>query len=569
MALLPPLRFRRFRSRLLTMIVGLVALIQGVTYMIVSHIHLENAQQTIRQNLDAGGREFQRVMRERAEDTLIRGELMQNDYALRQVLLGGANRATVDSALDSYRGRFQASRMALLDPAFKPLGSSGEAPTEQEWKLFRDLATRAEETEQMRAAGFALSGDTLQSVLVIPVFAPRPQVAAWLVIMQRIDSAFAERLKLSTRLDVAFLATVPEGRCLASSFRDATTRAQLGRDAGLMLAEYAIGEERHLGHHQLLPLLGGGDVHLLLLRSLDQELAPVLWVDRLLLTSTILAITFAMVLSSLLAKSLSDPVQALAEHTRRIARGDYETHVMLRSSDEFSQLAEAFNQMTDGLAERDRMRDLLDKNLSPEIAAQLLKDGSALGGEEREVTILFVDIKGYSRMAEQLPPTLLISTLNHYLEHMSTAIESEGGVIDKYIGDAIMALFGAPLAQADSADRALRAAQAMRRSLATLNEEARLAGQPELDFGIGINTAKVIAGNIGSSRRRNYSVIGDGVNVASRLQNLTRLPEHGSDVILSGSTLEACGTVHPVRPLGRSSVKGRAGEIEIFALERA
>lgn len=551
------------------MIVGLVALIQGVTYLIVSHIHLENAQQTIRQNLDAGGREFQRVMRERGEETLVRAELMQNDYALRQVLLGGVNRATIDSALDSYRGRFQASRMALLDPAFKPLGASGNAPTDEEWGLYLDLARRAEETEPMRASGFALSGDTLESVLVIPVFAPRPQVAAWLVITQRIDATFAERLKLSTRLDVTFLATAPEARCLASSFKDAATRLQLGQEAALMLAEYSILGERHLGYHQLIPLLGGGAVHLLLLRSLDQELAPVLWVDRLLLTSTILAITFAMMLSSMLAKSLSDPVQALAEHTRRITRGDYQTHVMLRSSDEFSQLAEAFNQMTDGLAERDRMRDLLDKNLSPEIAAQLLKEGSVLGGEEREVTILFVDIKGYSSMAEQLPPTVLISTLNHYLEHMSTAIEGEGGVIDKYIGDAIMALFGAPLAHADSADRALRAAQAMRRSLNTLNEEARQAGQPELGFGIGINTAKVIAGNIGSSRRRNYSVIGDGVNVASRLQNLTRLPEHASDVILSGSTLAACRQVHPVRPLGRSSVKGRSGEIEIFALERA
>jgi adenylate cyclase len=150
---------------------------------------------------------------------------------------------------------------------------------------------------------------------------------------------------------------------------------------------------------------------------------------------------------------------------------------------------------------------------------------------------------------------------------MSAEIEREGGVIDKFIGDAIMALFGAPVTQGDAADRALAAALAMERALAGLNAELAAEGRPPLAIGVGVNTARVVAGNIGSHRRLNYSVIGDGVNVAARLQALTRTPDYHTNILISAATLAAARGRYVTRALGQVVVKGRTEPVELHALD--
>ena len=168
-----------------------------------------------------------------------------------------------------------------------------------------------------------------------------------------------------------------------------------------------------------------------------------------------------------------------------------------------------------------------------------------------------------------ITPPELLALLNRYLDRMSAEIERHGGVIDKFIGDAIMALFGAPLAQGNSAERALSAARAMENALVTLNAEFAAEGRPPLAIGVGVNTARVVAGNIGSHRRLNYSVIGDGVNVAARLQSETRKAEYRTNIITSAATLAALRDPKKIspRPLGPVQVKGRAEPVEIFAVE--
>jgi adenylate cyclase len=276
----------------------------------------------------------------------------------------------------------------------------------------------------------------------------------------------------------------------------------------------------------------------------------------------------AVLLSLAFARRLTEPIIALVSHTQRIARGDYSVRSTPYREDELGRLSAAFDDMSRGLAERDRVRDLLDKNVSPEVAAQLLRDGATLGGQEREVTILFADLRGFTSLCEKLPAPELLTLLNRYLDRMSTAIEAQGGVIDKFIGDAIMALFGAPVAQGDPADRALAAALAMERALAAFNAELAAEGRPPLGIGIGINTACVVAGNIGSHRRLNYSVIGDGVNVAARLESLTRTADYRTNIITSAATAAALRepTRFSLRDLGSLQVKGRAEPVEIFAV---
>src|SRR5262249_12858608 len=147
------------------------------------------------------------------------------------------------------------------------------------------------------------------------------------------------------------------------------------------------------------------------------------------------------------------------------------------------------------------------------------------------------DVRSFTTMCEALPPQELLGTLNRYFTRMRGIVEAHGGVVDKYVGDAIMALFGAPLANPDDADRAMETAPETREALDELNSQQQVRGHPGINIGIGINTDIVIAGNMGSQTRLNYTVIGDGVNLASRLEGLTKTPEYATRIIISRATL--------------------------------
>ncbi len=563
-------RFRRFRTRLLVLIAGLVALVQGAGYLAVTRVNRHNAVEAISENLGYGARLFERLVQERLADNQVRAQLMTADYALRQLFIKNSDQATIKSALLSYQLRFKdplfgTPLLVLLGPTgpdYAALADTGLA-NPADWAPFRLLAARAEADQT--PSGYALIGGRLHLLLVVPVLAPAPEVAAWLGIALPIDKEFASQLRENSRLDVTF---AMGGRKLLTTLSDATLAEAAAHTPSGAISQLTHGGLTYLTSVTDKPLLPDvGTVQLVLQRSLDEELAPVRLLEEVLLLGVVAALGAAGLLALWLARTVSQPVQALAAHTQVIARGDYATRLALRRADELGQLADAFNTMSSGLAERDRVRDLLDKNVSPEVAAQLLREGSALGGEEREVTVLFADLRGFTPLAERLPPRELVTLLNRYLDRMSRAIEAEGGVIDKFIGDEIMALFGAPVAAADSADRALRAALAMRAALAAFNRELAAEGRPTLAFGIGINTARVVAGNIGSHRRLNYSVIGDGVNTAARLQTLTRQPGFETDILLSEATLQSARGRYTVRDLGAAQVKGRSETVRVLALE--
>jgi adenylate cyclase len=251
----------------------------------------------------------------------------------------------------------------------------------------------------------------------------------------------------------------------------------------------------------------------------------------------LLGLAVSVALGVRIARGVSRPVLELAEGARKIAAGDYRHRVKVQQEDELGALALSFNRMSEGLAERDRVRDLLGKVVSPEVASELLRKDVLLGGEEREVTVLFSDLRNFTAMSENLSPRETLAILNRYFTRMDSIVEKHGGVVDKYMGDALMALFGAPLANPDSADWAMNAALEMGEALDDLNRQWEKRGLPAINVGIGINTDVVVAGNMGSETRLNYTVIGDGVNLASRLEELTKLPEYERRIIISGSTL--------------------------------
>jgi adenylate cyclase len=217
------------------------------------------------------------------------------------------------------------------------------------------------------------------------------------------------------------------------------------------------------------------------------------------------------------------------------------------------------------LEERNRfIQDTFGRYLNDAVVQTLLDspDGLELGGEKRNVTILMSDLRGFSVLAERYPPEEIVATLNHYLSTMIDVIMEYGGIIDELIGDAILAIFGAPLLREDDAERAVACAAAMQLAMESVNEHNARRGWPILDMGIGIDSGEVVVGNIGSKKRAKYGIVGKHVNLAARIEACTV----GGQVMLSENTLDQCGPILEVGKAIEFIAKGFAEPIKLYEL---
>ncbi|HEX9664943.1 MAG TPA: adenylate/guanylate cyclase domain-containing protein [Thermodesulfobacteriota bacterium] len=215
------------------------------------------------------------------------------------------------------------------------------------------------------------------------------------------------------------------------------------------------------------------------------------------------------------------------------------------------------------------LRKAFSSYVSSDIVDEILRDPDKLklGGENKNVTLLFSDIRGFTSLSESIPPEMLVSVLNEYLSPMTQIVMEERGTLDKYIGDAVMAIFGAPLDVPDHATRACQASLSMLKKLGQINNEWRKRNFPTISIGIGINTGAAIVGNMGANMRFDYTAIGDSVNLASRLEGLNKL--YGTEIIISKSTLENLNSSEApflFRELDLVQVKGKEEPISIFEL---
>jgi len=240
--------------------------------------------------------------------------------------------------------------------------------------------------------------------------------------------------------------------------------------------------------------------------------------------------------------SVAGPLGSLERAMMEVERGRFDVRCPVVSTDEIGRLTEGFNRMVRGLREREFLRETFGKYVSQEIRDEILAGRVALEGQVREATILF----------------------NAYFTEMEAAIRGHGGLVLQYIGDEIEAVFGAPVAQSGHAEAAVRAALEMRARLAAWNAARARSGKPPLRHGIGVHTGTVVAGNIGSSERLAYALVGDPVNLASRIQGLTK--ELAADVLVSSTTRDRLGDGLALRRLPAVKVKGREAEVEVYAL---
>jgi len=223
----------------------------------------------------------------------------------------------------------------------------------------------------------------------------------------------------------------------------------------------------------------------------------------------------------------------------------------------------AYQYVVEGQEKR-QVRSLFSRYLSKDVYEQVLANPALaeLGGTRRDMTVLFSDMRGFTSLSEQGDPEALVQQLNEYFSRMVDVVFMHRGTLDKFVGDMVMALYGAPLDDADHAEHAVETAVAMVAALGTLNRQWAAEGRPTLGIGIGINSGEMIAGTIGSRQVRSYTVIGDAVNLGARLESLNK--EYGTQIIISDATRRQLRTPRELRPLGSVVVKGKSVPVDIF-----
>jgi len=333
-------------------------------------------------------------------------------------------------------------------------------------------------------------------------------------------------------------------------------------------ADYTRGERDLLGVLVPLPQLGWGLV-------VEQDAAQAYQgLRQAALESAALGSGFALLalaLGVLLGRRMAAPIVAVARAAGRVAQGEFAVRVASGRRDEVGDMAGAFNRMAESLGayeqrvqEETRIRTNLSRYLSQELVDQVVTSGIDLhlGGERRTVTVLFADVVAFTALAEERPPEQVVAVLNELFTFLTEIVFRHGGIVDKFVGDCVMAVFGVPSPQEDHALRAARAAEEMLAWLQTGNAKWHKDLGRDLELSIGLGTGEVLAGNLGSERRMEYTVIGDAVNVAARLEHLAR----PGQVLLSEASAAQCRPEFECRSLGVHPLRGRSRGMEVFEL---
>lgn len=268
------------------------------------------------------------------------------------------------------------------------------------------------------------------------------------------------------------------------------------------------------------------------------------------------------------AAAVSEPVEDLVAGLQRIREGDLSHRVSVLTTDELGRAAVLFNDMAERVAERAWLHEAFGRYVSRDVAEAILDGRITTNGEQLEVSLLFADIRGFTSLSENLAPVELLDFLNRYLSRMIAVVSARGGRLDKVMGDGLFFVFGAPVRDEAHAEHAVEAALDMREALHAFNNEAAALGRPALRIGIGVHSGQVVAGSVGSAEHKlEYTVLGDAVNVAARVEGLTK--DLGQDILVTDATRERIRHERVTfTAMAPTQVKGRAQLVQTFAIAR-
>jgi len=307
-------------------------------------------------------------------------------------------------------------------------------------------------------------------------------------------------------------------------------------------------------------------------KATEQRERRVFWLTIAATTSTVL---LGLAVAALVTNRLSRPVRSLASAMRDVQGGNLNVQLPVSSSDEVGRLTDSFNFFVQELRSKERMKQTFGKYIDPRILEHVLAQpgAEALAGGRREMTVLFADLVGFTSLSERLTPLVMVTLLNRHFGLQALAVQEHKGVVDKFVGDSIVGFWGPPFVKAEeNATLACRAAEAQLLALDTLRRELpEITGlrrdAPRIDLCIGICSGEVVVGNIGSETTRSYTVVGDTVNLAARLERANRV--YGTQILINESTAQAIGSQFETREIDTISVKGKTETTRIFELMSA
>lgn len=266
----------------------------------------------------------------------------------------------------------------------------------------------------------------------------------------------------------------------------------------------------------------------------------------------------------LLSRYFTGSIHELLNGVKAVTKGDLSLTLKRRADDEIGDLTTAFNQMTDSLREKEQIKDAFRRYVSRQVAEEIFKNPDqyieTLQGSRRKVTVLFADIRGFTPLTERLPAERVVTLLNEVLTIMTKVIFKYEGTVDKFIGDSIMGVFGAPIAHDDDTDRSIHAAVEIQKSMFEMSEQRNRKDREMMKVGIGINTGEVVVGNIGAKVRLDYTVIGGAVNIANRLQEVAS----GGEIIISEDVFKETKVPYKFSESMLIKVKGKEDPVKIY-----
>lgn len=560
--------FRSFRSRLIVFLLGLLVPVLGGIFYYVSTNNTEYTEETINSYLELGADVFDYTRDQQALTLQAITNSLTWDFGFRAAFAASDPATLFDAALNVMDRSFNSADMLLI------VDLDGRVIIDTETQDMDLLAgswlqlLNAADADEDGHAEMIITIDGLPfQVIALPLYLPRQ--VAWIFGGFALDQEFVSQVKETTLSEVSIVKL--EQMSGSENLDLEVIVSTLTKEDQSVLAEQMQFDEAQLASLQrintmsqdytsLLRRLYGQEgealqVFAVIQRSYEENSENVVQFRSLLIQFYLLVLVVSLLAVLFLARSIATPLSRLVGVVKKIEEGDYDRSVAVESRDEIGELADSVNSMARGLAEKEKVRDLLGKVVSHQIAEQLLNNPVELGGEERVATILFSDIRGFTTFCEGLPPKEVLKALNVVLSTISDIVEAHQGVVDKYNGDAVMALFGVPIKGEQDTANAMAALMEITRALEQMDSG--------LSACVGITTGVVVAGNLGSSNRMNYSVIGDTVNLSARLESLTRL-YNVSNIVSEASRDDAPDFCY--RELDIVCVAGKSQSVRIFEL---
>jgi class 3 adenylate cyclase len=563
---------RRLRTRIFLPFSALILALLLATLWVVGAAVNGWVESSLKRQFDATGNVFRALMAERAERLIGETSMLAGDFALKQAI-ATYDPDTLSSVAVNHRERIGVELLWITDENGRFLAGAGGQGGRRGPLIDLAPLQQAMGTDAPSVAVTQVDGGLVQLVAV-PVFGPDP--IGYLLAGEAIDDLTARQLKAATGPAVSFLTAA---RLFASSWPasereelfpggavEAPLREHLARASGTPEGERST-FLLDLRGDRLLSILIPIEAQLpqplfaLVQDSYDRALGPLAALRRWVAIIGAAALLAALLVGGMIAGSIAKPVQVLVGAMRRVLTGDFRQRLDLRREDEIGFLALSFNEMVAGLQEREHIKETFGRFVSRDVAAAVLSGQMPLDGERREVTILFQDVRDFTTLAEHTDPRILVRVVNRLFTEMVAAVEAQGGIIRVFTGDGVMALFGAPVAYADHAGRAVRAGLDMLARLPALNAHVQQEQLAALRIGVGIATGEVIVGRMGPDQRSEYNVVGDAANLASRIEGLNK--ELGTAILIAASTAACLGTEIELGRHAVLHVKGKDRPVEV------